>query len=509
MKRPLAVAVPVSAALHAALLVLVLDANAPVPEPSPQLTFELEPSPAEARALHEAAAASDAESAAGEGARVSPSPPLERPEPPPDAPVPVEPRLALHAAAHVAPLPVDEQVPPSPPQPELPAPQSAPLLPSHLTAQRARAALSAPMSASERAMLDERAEAWAQNFASIETAAEVAWEQDGQRYVATFTHHPSDTATGTGEVLVQVVTEADGEQRSARIKLRQLAFSRFAQFVDRWDHGVMLHDDAVDGWLHSNSRLMVSSTRDARPELLGKVTAAHGIETRFETPTRRDSIFRGGLETGVRRIAMPKAALPFADTSPPSPDRMRRFETTVWIEFQSDGTYRWSTGEDSGNETLPAAPFYLLGAADAEVHVKGTVKGKVLVYTPATVVIDGALRYALDPRTAAHSGDYLGLVADETVVIAPPNVTGPGDLDIDASIYARRRFVVRNYGKKEHATLAIYGSLTAGSLSATEPRYRTRIEFDRRLESERPPGFPLTDRYEVESWGAEWTATRH
>ncbi len=53
--------------------------------------------------------------------------------------------------------------------------------------------------------------------------------------------------------------------------------------------------------------------------------------------------------------------------------------------------------------------------------------------------------------------------------------------------------------------LYLYGSLSAGSISATEPRYHTKIQFDHRLEDLRPPGFPVTDQYEVESWDAVWS----
>ncbi|TLY49034.1 MAG: hypothetical protein E6K50_10745 [Gammaproteobacteria bacterium] len=83
-------------------------------------------------------------------------------------------------------------------------------------------------------------------------------------------------------------------------------------------------------------------------------------------------------------------------------------------------------------------------------------------------------------------------------------MTGPGDLEIQAAVYARRRFVVTDYDAPREGTLLIYGSLTAGSLSATEPRYATRYEFDKRFEYERPPGFPMTDRYEIESWDTQW-----
>ncbi len=76
---------------------------------------------------------------------------------------------------------------------------------------------------------------------------------------------------------------------------------------------------------------------------------------------------------------------------------------------------------------------------------------------------------------------------------------------INAAIYAKRRFAVKRYRARDKGLLDIFGSLTAGSLSATEPRYSTRILFDPRLESQRPPGFPMTNRYEVDFWDATWT----
>ena len=105
---------------------------------------------------------------------------------------------------------------------------------------------------------------------------------------------------------------------------------------------------------------------------------------------------------------------------------------------------------------------------------------------------------------APDADDYVGLVAEKTVEIAEPDVTGLGDLHVDASIYALRQFAVRDFRSRASGTLTIFGSLTAGSLTATEPRYATKVEFDPRLNNARPPSFPLTDRYELESWDGEW-----
>src|SRR5690606_9201164 len=102
---------------------------------------------------------------------------------------------------------------------------------------------------------------------------------------------------------------------------------------------------------------------------------------------------------------------------------------------------------------------------DAELHIKGTVAGKVLVFSPSRIVIVGDLRYATDPEGPDGGNDYLGLVSEGNVEIAEPSITGPGDLHIQAAIYARRLFRVRDYhhrGDRGHATLDIYGSLTAG-----------------------------------------------
>src|SRR5690606_19613254 len=155
---------------------------------------------------------------------------------------------------------------------------------------------------------------------------------------------------------------------------------------------------------------------------------------------------------------------------------------------------------------LGASPTYFVAAEKRTLAVRGTVNGKVLVYSPAEIVIEGDLVYAADPTRGEDSDDYLGLVSDGSVEIAEADVTGPGDLTVHAAIYAKRRFAVRRYSRGDRATLFVYGSITAGSLTATEPRFRTKIEFDRRLEHARPPSFPMTDRYELASWDGVWRA---
>ena len=118
-------------------------------------------------------------------------------------------------------------------------------------------------------------------------------------------------------------------------------------------------------------------------------------------------------------------------------------------------------------------------------------------YVRDYIIIDDDLIYSHHPNESIQADDYLGLVSQKNIEIAPPSVTGLGDLQICAAIYAKREFRITHlfgYGK---ATLYIYGSLSAGSITATEPRYATRIVFDKRLETSRPPNFPMTNHYDL------------
>ena len=137
-------------------------------------------------------------------------------------------------------------------------------------------------------------------------------------------------------------------------------------------------------------------------------------------------------------------------------------------------------------------------------HVRGTVNGKVLVYSPERIVIVDDLRYAADPRDAgrrrlsrARRGAHR---RDRRARGHGPRRPRGARFDLRAQPFRRSATTARAAA----ARWSIYGSVTAGSVSATEPRFATRIEFDDRLTTMRAPGFPLSDRYELDSSSGEW-----
>jgi hypothetical protein len=349
-----------------------------------------------------------------------------------------------------------------------------------------------------------RLASWTGRFEPGEPTPTLHWRQDGERYTAVLRKLPNSNVMGMEHLAVEVTTERGGQRLATELRMTRLAFSNFAQFVDHWDPEVQIHDDEIDGRFHSNSEIRVTGLGRVQPVFHGKVTIAAG-DVQSDGPFRRSSMFPAGLETRARRIPLPPRGAALAELGLRD-DRAQRFERDTLVTFYADGSYSWRDREDGpelGRRTLSNDPHYLIGAEDVTLAVRGTVNGTVLVYAPDRIVITGDLVYAADPRSSG-ADDYLGLVSDRTVEIAPPDLTGPGDLEVHASIYARNEFAVRNYRSRPSGTLRIFGSLTAGSVTATEPRFATKVEFDERLTTMRAPGFPLSDRYELESWSGEW-----
>ena len=359
-------------------------------------------------------------------------------------------------------------------------------------------------------MLTRQVMQWAQGIQGTDLAQpQLTWQHDGKQYTAVLTRRAAADNTDTDRAIIEIETVENGQRLRTQVQLKRLAFSHFTQLVDRWDTEVQLHDDEIAGRFHSNSEISLGYDSKAAPRFLGRVTtAAGGITLVSSTGSKRsDEIFRAGLETRAGRIALPERFQPYSSEHGARNVEVRSFSSDTRITFYSDGSYGWQPLGSSAPEQIeavPAGPACIAAARDTSLHVRGNVRGTVVVYSPERIVIEGDLQYAHDPRTTPEASDYLALVSDKYVEVARPAVTGPGDLEIDAAVYARRRFIVRGEEAPGRARLIIYGSLTAGSLSATEPRYATKVEFDSRFEHQRPPGFPMTNRYEIETWDGKW-----
>lgn len=409
-----------------------------------------------------------------------------------------------------------EPAPPLPPAEEIndeapggqPAPPDVPAeTPAAIVTESAQPAATLQASAEEQSSLPEKlARLVGELTGSPKT--EVEWEEHGKLYSAKLVWERAKDGTALEHVMAQISASDHGKLMSTSIMLKRLAFSQFTQVVDRWDPMVQLHDDVIVGRFHSNTQFNVMHDSRVGPKFLGKVTtAARSFEMYASGRRRQSEIFPGGVETRASRIDLPEALQPFAWAPHDENARIHQLSDDTRIRFFPDGSYMWRTNGATGAGYLNSPtehPVYFIATTGTTLYVQGIVAGNILVYSPTRIVIEDDLTYAEDPRKVPASRDYLGLVSDRYIEIASPSVTGPGDLEVHAAIFAGRRFVVRDIDHSRSATLRIYGSVSAGSLSASEPRYATEIEYDQRFERRRPPGFPFTSRYEAAQWDGQW-----
>jgi hypothetical protein len=362
---------------------------------------------------------------------------------------------------------------------------------------------------SEQAMLVQRVTQVARSLGKA-GRTELVWLQDGQPYRAVLSGEAGADDMDLERVRVEDTTRArNGKDRQTQMTLRRVVFSQFTQVIDHWDQEVQLHDDEIIGRFHSNSTFLVSSDPHVKPRISGMTTttASDVMLASAGTTRHRNETFEGGFEARAMRISLPNRALRLDRESLNPLAHVHRFDYDAHVTLYQDGHYTWDVpGADvRSSDAYPQdRPTYFIATPRATLSIKGTVNGRVLVYAPRHIVIEGDLRYADDPRVSPHSDDYLGLVSDQDVEVARPSVTGPGDLHIEAAIFARRSFVIRDFETRRAGTLSIYGSLTSGTMTASEPRYATRIEFDPRLSEVQLPGFPATNHYDVERWDTQW-----
>jgi hypothetical protein len=306
--------------------------------------------------------------------------------------------------------------------------------------------------------------------------------------------------------MLSVRTEVDGLPLEARVPATRMAFSQYAQVVNRWHPGVSLAGDVIIGRFHSNSTLLVDASMHPRIEGHTSVAGRVTIQGRGN----QSAIFSRGLVTRASPLPFPHRPVDMQALAE-SRAAVHHIDEDAGIRFLEDGSYRWQplAGTASPACVVPGQnPWLIVGGEGVELQVEGVVRGSLLVYSPTRISIVGNLRYASDPRML-DSEDFLGLVSDGYVEVAGPDLTGDGDLELFAAIYAGRQFRVRKYRAPGGSMLSIYGSVTAGSLSASEPRFRTRLEFDPRLESRRPAWFPMTNRYVMDEAALYWTVAAH
>jgi hypothetical protein len=360
----------------------------------------------------------------------------------------------------------------------------------------------------EKVMLTKNVQHLAQQLLDTNlTSTELTWQQDGQEYSARVRRQPASDSTGLEQVVAEITTNKDGKRMKTRLSMKRLAFSHFTQLVNSWDPNIQLHDDIIDGRFHSNTEIGLTFAGGVEPRFFGKATTSAITMTRNSMMTKRRSkdIFQGGIETRTERVNLPRDMPDVVNGGEPGDRQL--FSENTRIIFNSDGSFVWRLANGDGplqRATASDRPRYLIAQDDVKLYVSGTVAGIFTVYTPSDIEIENDIVYSKDPRQTLLSRDFLALISGRDIRVARTQITGTGDLNIQAALFARRKFAIESTQGGKVGVLKILGSVSAGTITETEPRYATKLDYDKRFEYLRPANFPMTRRYEVDSWDQDW-----
>jgi len=280
------------------------------------------------------------------------------------------------------------------------------------------------------------------------------------------------------------------------------SFTLYAWMTQTEGNVFWITGDTVWGRVHSNGNFNMSG----QPVFMEKVTTAKGF-TPKPGEGGNNAIFKQGYETGIASIDFPSdlselvAAAGAGGRNYLLPD--------VWVTL-NPGTSANNDGKayvrasktgsiiDSISLSDPSFNGLILGAGN--VHVEGTVDGKLTVSSLSQVTIENDLLYEKDPRSTT-SDDVLGLVCETNIVVAD-NAANNSNCVVQASVFTR----TGSFGAEHYNTRPVSGELhLLGSMvqdrrgavgtfagSTIKSGFSKRYRYDTRLSDPnfRPPFYP-------------------
>lgn len=288
-----------------------------------------------------------------------------------------------------------------------------------------------------------------------------------------------------------------------------MPISRYFWFTNYEGNVYWTTSDTVWGPVHTNHVIRTSGY----PTFFGKVTAYQGI---YPNPNYYYSHarFYGGWEIGVR-VDIPTDMSHLLDaanmgngSAPVNTKCLYNQQTT--FEFLSNGNAIRQVGSDPP-DTVTVADIAPTGViySTRDVRVKGQLNGRLTIYSADDIWIDDDVVYFDDPITNPASTDFLGLVANDKVIITD-NAANNDNVNIQACIMAvNGSFVAQNYSSRPPAGyLRVTGSIaqkTRGPVGTfnwwgISSGFSKRYRFDTRCASETPPSYPYVRALSLVSW---------
>jgi hypothetical protein len=288
-----------------------------------------------------------------------------------------------------------------------------------------------------------------------------------------------------------------------------MPISRYFWFTNYEGSVYWTTSDTVWGPVHTNDVILTTGY----PTFFGKVTAYKGISPNPNYYTSH-ARFYGGWEIGVR-VDIPTDmshllnAANLGNGSAPVNTQCVYNQVTTF-NFLANGKAVRKVGSNP-IDTVTVATIAPTGViySSTDVRVKGQLNGRLTIYSADDIWIDDDVVYVDDPVTNPASNDFLGLVANNRVIITD-NAANNNNVNVQACIMAvNGSFTAQNYSTRPPSGyLRVTGSIAqknrgpVGTFSywGISSGFSKRYRFDTRCASEMPPSYPYVRALSLVSW---------
>ncbi len=277
--------------------------------------------------------------------------------------------------------------------------------------------------------------------------------------------------------------------------------------------------DSVFGYAHTNGHFNLAGA----PYFNDKVTATNA-PVLMSLNGVKAPIYKGGYQWGIT-VTKPPSNLTSLSTAA-SADGYYISGNDVALTFLAGGMVNVRVPYNTGstrNDTLPissVAPNGVFVIDKGDLHVKGTYEGQITVAAiqdgqtgKGNVWIDGNGVVAEDnPATDPNSTDMMGIVSDYSTYITQDLTRNTSSVvNVEAAVYCQNgELTAQNFWTiPKSGRVELFGGVsqhTAGSLGVFSTSsgllngFYYTIRHDNRFNSEAPPDFPVSTKYELVSW---------
>ncbi|MCH9008986.1 hypothetical protein IIA29_13460 [candidate division KSB1 bacterium] len=324
-----------------------------------------------------------------------------------------------------------------------------------------------------------------------------------------------DTTFTVRRVKLMAIANFAGRSDTVVVVMAQPPFSNYASFSSQWPTNLYYGTgDTLWGPVHTNQKFGFAGY----PVFYGKVTS---VAPNYKTLGATNPLFLGGHQFGVDPIPLPDMSTGIGDLGSAAQNGGEVHNDNVWIKFKSNGTYQYKYGGYPANESNPndwdgtrtLSDFNgtLMTNGPYDIHVKGVMTGQLTMLSGRDIYIEDNIVYANDPRSDPASGDMLGLIAKDNVIVADNGAT---NVEIHGAIVAlNQSFMVENHDTMgPRGTLTTFGSIvqdvaapygtgtTVGEKWVITNGYQEKSIYDDRFLNIGPPVFPIVQKVSLYSW---------